>query len=340
MEKLQKEYVDLIKDDFFMKKQKLNELAKEILPEVNMDDPEELTNLLVQELVEGVSEEDSKTIFENLEKYKDILVDFINSQLDQVKSYGEGGVFEVEPEFYEIVVSGDTYKVLLAQTDEEKEQGLKNVKSLEPNEGMLFDYSEELPTELSFWMQDTLIPLDIIFINDKGIVIQVSEGEPLSEEMITCSGQPIMAVLELLQNSGIKEGDAVELTEEMNIESENDSEIESEIESESPDKIENDQDDFDPENDDSFDEALFPELEPNTMYILGSDGTPQGELQGNERIFSRIHTRSLIKKAKRAYASRRNKREYEALCIALGKNMFKCLQTQSETPAEYVENSK
>lgn len=150
MEKLQKEYVDLIKDDFFMKKQKLNELAKEILPEVNMDDPEELTNLLVQELVEGVSEEDSKTIFENLEKYKDILVDFINSQLDQVKSYGEGGVFEVEPEFYEIVVSGDTYKVLLAQTDEEKEQGLKNVKSLEPNEGMLFDYSEELPTELSF----------------------------------------------------------------------------------------------------------------------------------------------------------------------------------------------
>lgn len=150
MEKLQKEYIDLIKDDFFMKKQKLNELAKEILPEVNMDDPEELTNLLVQELVEGVSEEDSKTIFENLEKYKDILVDFINSQLDQVKSYGEGGVFEVEPEFYEIVVSGDTYKVLLAQTDEEKEQGLKNVKSLEPNEGMLFDYSEELPTELSF----------------------------------------------------------------------------------------------------------------------------------------------------------------------------------------------
>jgi hypothetical protein len=150
MEKLQKEYVDLIKDDFFMKKQKLNELAKEILPEVNMNDPEELTNLLVQELVEGVSEEDSKTIFENLEKYKDILVDFINSQLDQVKSYGEGGVFEAEPEFYEIVVSGDTYKVLLAQTDEEKEQGLKNVKSLEPNEGMLFDYSEELPTELSF----------------------------------------------------------------------------------------------------------------------------------------------------------------------------------------------
>lgn len=171
-------------------------------------------------------------------------------------------------------------------------------------------------------MQDTTVPLDIVFINDSGVVIQVSKGEPLSEEIITCSGQPIMAVLEVAQNSGIKEGDEVELEGELkNVE-------------ESEELEEN----FDAENDESFDEALFPELKPNTMYILGSDGTPQGELQGNERIFSRIHTRSLIKKAKRAYASRRKKKEYEALCIALGKNMFKCLQIQSETPAEYVEN--
>lgn len=168
-----------------------------------------------------------------------------------------------------------------------------------------------------------MIPLDIIFINEKGVVIQVSEGEPFSEEAIICSGEPIMAVLELMQNSGIKEGDLVELTEDVVEESEKTEEID---------------ESFDPENDDSFDESLFPELKPNTMYILGSDGTPQGELQGNERIFSRIHTRSLIKKAKRAYASRRKKKEYESLCIALGKNMFKCLEIQSETPAEYVEN--
>jgi hypothetical protein len=171
-------------------------------------------------------------------------------------------------------------------------------------------------------MKDTNIPLDIIFINNNGIIIQVSQGTPLSEEAIICSGEPIMAVLEVSQNSGIKEGDAVELTDELNMDEET-----KEVE-----------EDFDPENDDSFDENLFPELKPNVMYILGSDGTPQGELQGNERIFSRIHTRSLIKKAKRAYASRRKRSEYEALCIALGKNMFKCLQIQSETPAEYVEN--
>ena len=175
-------------------------------------------------------------------------------------------------------------------------------------------------------MKDTMIPLDIIFINEKGVVIQVSEGEPLSEEAIICSGEPIMAVLELMQNSGIKEGDLVELSEDVIEESEEVNEDEELDES------------FDPENDDAFDESLFPELKPNVMYILGSDGTPQGELQGNERIFSRIHTRSLIKKAKRAYASRRKKKEYESLCIALGKNMFKCLEIQAETPAEYVEN--
>lgn len=317
MENIKDKYVDLIKDDFMMKKQKLNEITKEILPKVGIDDQEELTNMLVQELIEDVSEEDSKTIFENLENYKDLLIDFINSKLDQVKSYGEGGVFETEPEFYEITIEEKLYKVLLAQTEEEKNQGLQHVESLEENEGMLFDYSAEPQTELSFWMKDTTIPLDIIFINEKGVVIQVSKGEPLSEKLITCAGEPMIGVLELSQNSGVKEGDKIELSDEL---------------------VEEADESFDPENDDSFDESLFPELKPNVMYIIGSDGTPQGELQGNERIFSRIHTRSLIKKAKRAYASRRKKKEYEQLCVALGKNMFKCLQIQSETPAEYVEN--
>lgn len=307
------------KNDSFIRR--IDEIVEELLPRIKGDDIDEITNLLAKEL-EDVEEEDLNVIFENLDNNKDILVDFVNIQLDQIKSYGEGGVFETNPEFYEITVAGKPYKVLIAQTEEDKELGLQNVDYLEKNEGMLFDYSEELPKELSFWMKDTNIPLDIIFINNNGIIIQVSQGTPLSEEAIICSGEPIMAVLEVSQNSGIKEGDAVELTDELNMD----------------EKTKEVEEDFDPENDDSFDENLFPELKPNVMYILGSDGTPQGELQGNERIFSRIHTRSLIKKAKRAYASRRKRSEYEALCIALGKNMFKCLQIQSETPAEYVEN--
>ena len=312
-EKLQDKYVDLIKDDIFLRKKKLNKIAMDILPKVNIDDVEEIENLLLREFMEDVPEASSKTLIDNLEQYEDILIDFINSKVKDVKNYGEGGVFETDPEMFEITVANKNYKVIIAKTDSEKDTGLQNVEELDGDEGMLFDYSDESPTELSFWMKDTTIPLDIIFINDKGNVIQVSKGEPLSEEAIVCSGEPIIAVLEVSQNSGIKVGDSAELLDE------------------------NADSSFDAENDDEFDESLFPELKPNVMYILGSDGQPQGELQGNERIFSRIHTRALIKKAKRAYASRRNKREYEPLCIALGKNMFKCLQIQSETPAEYVE---
>lgn len=316
--KLENKYVNLIKKDSFLDNEKLREVVMKILPSVNLENEEEVKQILLDEFVDDITEEDFNEIADNLEKYKNFLVDFVNEKVSQIKNYGEGGVFETDPEFFEITVANKNFKILIAKTESEKERGLQHVEELEDNEGMLFDYSDESPEELSFWMKDTSVPLDIIFINEKGNVIQVSKGEPLSEEPIICSGEPIMAVLEVSQNSGIKVGDHAELLDEEN---EDDSQ-------------------FDPENDDSFDEAQFPELKPNTMYILGSDGTPQGELQGNERIFSRIHTRALIKKAKRAYASRRKKKEYEALCIALGKNMFKCLQIQSETPAEYVENSK
>ena len=316
--KLENKYVNLIKKDSFLDNEKLREVVMKILPSVNLENEEEVKQILLDEFVDDITEEDFNEIADNLEKYKNFLVDFVNEKVSQIKNYGEGGVFETDPEFFEITVANKNFKILIAKTESEKERGLQHVEELEDNEGMLFDYSDESPEELSFWMKDTSVPLDIIFINEKGNVIQVSKGEPLSEEPIICSGEPIMAVLEVSQNSGIKVGDHAELLDEEN---EDDSQ-------------------FDPENDDSFDEAQFPEWKPNTMYILGSDGTPQGELQGNERIFSRIHTRALIKKAKRAYASRRKKKEYEALCIALGKNMFKCLQIQSETPAEYVENSK
>ena len=317
--KLENKYVNVIKKDSFLDDKKLRDVVLEILPQVNIENEEDVKQILLNEFVNDVTEEEFDEITNNLEKYKSILIDFVNDKIKQIKNYGEGGVFETDPEFFEITVANKNFKVLIAKTDFEKEQGLQYVEELDSNEGMLFDYSEENPTELSFWMKDTSIPLDIIFINNKGEVIQVSKGEPLSEEPLICSGEPIIAVLEVNQNSGIKVGDKTELLDE----------------EEAEDSLQ-----IDPENDDDFDEAQFPELKPNTMYILGSDGTPQGELQGNERIFSRIHTRALIKKAKRAYASRRKKKEYEALCIALGKNMFKCLQIQSETPAEYVENSK
>ncbi len=69
------------------------------------------------------------------------------------------------------------------------------------------------------------------------------------------------------------------------------------------------------------------------MLVLDSNGEVQMELDGGERIFSRNHTKTLIKFAKKA-ASLDNDNGYRAL----GKRMFKFLQVQSDTAPEYVES--
>lgn len=75
---------------------------------------------------------------------------------------------------------------------------------------MLFVYDE--PQEVSFWMKNTSIPLDIIFINEDEEVISVKQGTPMSEESIVES--EVQYVLEVNQNSGIKPGDEIDIEEE------------------------------------------------------------------------------------------------------------------------------
>lgn len=79
------------------------------------------------------------------------------------------------------------------------------------------------------------------------------------------------------------------------------------------------------------------EFEDNqpVMKVLFPDGSTQYELYGGERIFSRINTRNIIKKARKAAETKEDK-DYKAL----GKYMFKCIKTQDERPAEYVEGPK
>ena len=113
-----------------------------------------------------------------------------------------------------VQVGDKQYLVHISYTQQEKNQGLQQTNKLDDNEGMLLVYDE--PQDVSFWMKDTKIPLDIIFINEDEEVISVKQGTPMSEEPITESG--VQYVLEVNQNSGIKEGDEVE------IEDDNDSE--------------------------------------------------------------------------------------------------------------------
>ena len=106
-----------------------------------------------------------------------------------------------------ITINDKEYDVKVATTEEEREKGLQGVTTLADNEGMLFIFDE--PDEVSFWMKDTEIPLDIIFIDEDQEVMQVSEGVPNSEKPITCDNTAY--VLEVNQGSGIKVGDSLEL---------------------------------------------------------------------------------------------------------------------------------
>ena len=71
------------------------------------------------------------------------------------------------------------YKVKEAKTEEEKRKGLQGVSELPEDEGMLFYFNP--PEDVSMWMKDTLIPLDIVFINDDEEVVYVGEGVPNTE---------------------------------------------------------------------------------------------------------------------------------------------------------------
>lgn len=109
-----------------------------------------------------------------------------------------------------IEIGNKKYKVQEARTEEEKEKGLQGVTELPEDEGMLFYFDP--PEDVSMWMKDTLIPLDIVFINDDEEVVYVGEGIPNTETQMTV--QNVAYVLEVNSGSGIQEGDELDFEEE------------------------------------------------------------------------------------------------------------------------------
>jgi len=103
------------------------------------------------------------------------------------------------------------FEVELATNDAERSRGLMYRKQLGAYDGMLFDFYQEMP--VSFWMKNTLIPLDMVFIAADGTVKHVhANAVPLSTETVP-SRFPVRAVLEINGGSaallGIKPGDKV-----------------------------------------------------------------------------------------------------------------------------------
>lgn len=187
-----------------------------------------------------------------------------------------------------IHIANKPYKVKLAESEEEHSIGLQGVENLPKNEGMLFVFEE--PRPVSMWMQDTLIPLDVVFIDPLLEVRAVYQGVPGSTELM--SEEDTYLVLEVNPNSGIKVGDELEFSPDAKVKS-------------------------------------------DKMMVLNVDGTPQMELEGGERIFSRPNTKILIKFAKKAAASNKDS-DYKAL----GERVFKFISVQDENEPEYVQLKK
>ncbi len=103
------------------------------------------------------------------------------------------------------------FAVEMAETDDERSRGLMFRKELPEGKGMLFDFKVEQP--VAFWMKNTYVSLDMLFIKADGRILSIAENtQPLSERGVP-SGGPVRGVLEVVAGTakklGIKPGDRV-----------------------------------------------------------------------------------------------------------------------------------
>lgn len=195
-----------------------------------------------------------------------------------------------------IEIADKEYKVLVAETEEEREQGLSNVESMDDDEGMLFVMPKN-QGQVIFNTIEMEFDIDLVFIDQDDEVYNVVLGKAHSAENIISTPKEngtTKYVLEVNANSGIQVGDEIDIEDEEEV----------------------------------SDEEL-------KMYIIGSDGKPQMDLVGGERIISRRETKEIIKKAKKA-----NKSKSDLEYKKLGKYVFNVFKKQDSRPNEYVETPK
>lgn len=222
---------------------------------------------------------------------------------------------ELKKSIVKVKVHNKEYLCDIAINEWEREHGFMNTESLSENQGLLFIYPE-VQEEVNYWMKDTPLYLDIIFISPEFKVISNKEGKPNDTSII--SEKNVLFVLEVSNNSGIRSGESVEFEGLDEVLEERLDYLE-DLEDESPkDKIENDIDDLE-----------------DLLEILSTNGKVQYKIKGGERIFSRKNTRVLIRQAKKA-----EKLKTDSAYKRLGKSVFKYMKIQDNNDPEYVTTKK
>ncbi len=116
--------------------------------------------------------------------------------MDPAHCVGQPEIKPLQP--LAIATSRGTVKFMVefADTDRTREYGLMCRKLVAPDRGMLFDFKKPVDN-VAFWMRNTLIPLDIVYIKPDGTVLSIARNVPPLNESPVPAGGRIRAVLEL-----------------------------------------------------------------------------------------------------------------------------------------------
>jgi uncharacterized membrane protein (UPF0127 family) len=199
---------------------------------------------------------------------------------------------------------GDSdFAVKVAETDEARKTGLLNVKpgSMPKNAGLVLKYNQ--PTPINITMDGMKFPIDIVFVKD-GKVQKIVSGKP-GEKDITINDVSDF-VVEVPEGSAgdLKEGDVVDWVGEKK-----------------------------PDGTIEMAHGGVVSAVDGAMHVLDENGKVQGNIQGDERIFSRKHTEKLMSLAELAHKSKSDN-DYKKLGMA----MLRMIDKQDTQEQEYVEN--
>lgn len=213
----------------------------------------------------------------------------------KTKKFEDGGSIESSDiNLKQIEINDNIYNVKVCDTDELRMEGLSNVSEMSASEGAIFLLDSPVKAaDVTFTMEEMDFNLDIIFCDTNDTVVSVIHGKAWDIE-------PIIPDCD----SNIEIAYVIELNANSGV---------------------NIGDEVDLEPEEASDEEV------DKLYVLDENGKPQYELLAGARIFSRIHSKTLIKKAKKA---RRTKKDSDYKSLA--RYMFNCIEKQNSQEAEFV----